>query len=228
MEKTAGTEEEGAVDLFACDIPMSDDDVMEAMREIPGCLEITPGDFKEMYGHACRQAVRRILRVVLAKDVMTRSVLSVTPQMGAAEVAQAMASRGVSVVPVVDEAGFVLGVISEKDFLRLMGAEDFPNFMAVVARCLSHNGCVAVCLRRKRAADIMSSPAVTVLEETPAVEIAGIFNLKRINRAPVVDHEGRLVGIVSRADISKAPFLGGCYQWGSWRSSEAAPKALPG
>ncbi|MGQ9858095.1 MAG: CBS domain-containing protein [Thermodesulfobacteriota bacterium] len=209
MEKTAGTVEEGAVDLPACEISMSDDDVMEAMRKIPGYLDITPGDFKEMYRHACRQAVRRILRVVQAKHLMTRSVLSVTPEMRVAEVAQAMASRGVSGVPVVDEAWVVLGVISEKDFLRLMGAEDFPNFMAVVARCLSQNGCVAVSLRQKRAADIMSSPAVTVLEETPAVEIARIFNLKRINRVPVVDHEGRLVGIVSRADILKAPFLGG-------------------
>ena len=50
----------------------------------------------------------------------------------------------------------------------------------------------------------MSSPAITVTEHMPYMEIARLFIEKSINRTPVVDQEGRLVGIVSRADILEA------------------------
>lgn len=192
-----------------CEIFMGEQDVMEAMREIPGYLDITPSDFQEVYKHACRHAVRRLMQAVRARNIMTRDVLTVGPDLAAAEVARAMASKGIAGVPVVDAQGLVLGVISEKDFFRLMGASEFPNFMAVVARCLTEKGCVAFPLRDKRAKDIMSSPAITVEEDTPAVEIARTFTQKKINRVPVVDKVGRIVGIVSRADILKLPFLGG-------------------
>ncbi len=192
-----------------CEVLMGEQDVMEAMREIPGYLDITPSDFQEVYRHACRHAVRRIMQAVKARDIMTREVLSVGPDLSSREVARAMASKGIAGVPVVDAQGMVLGVISEKDFFRLMGASEFPNFMAVVACCLTEKGCVAFPLREKRAKDIMSSPAITVGEETPAVEIARTFTQKKINRVPVVDKDGRIVGIVSRADILKLPFLGG-------------------
>ncbi len=193
----------------SCEIFMRDEDVMEAMREIPGYLDITPSDFQEVYKHACRHAIKRMMHAVKARDIMTRQVLAVAPDLPAAEVARAMASKGISGVPVVDERKDVLGVISEKDFFRLMGATEFPNFMAVVARCLTEKGCVAFPLREKKAKDIMSCPAITVGEETPAVEIARAFKQRKINRVPVLDKDGHLVGIVSRADILKLPFLGG-------------------
>lgn len=200
----------GASEEFPlCEIFMTDQDVAEAMREIPGYLDITTSDFQELYRHACRHAVKRIMQAVKARDIMTREVVAVGPDLPAAKVAQTMASKGVSGVPVVDEQGEVLGVISEKDFFRLMGASEFPNFMAVVARCLTEKGCVAFPLRDKKAGDIMSSPAITVREETPAVEIARVFTQKKINRVPVLDQGGRIVGIVSRADILRLPFLGG-------------------
>lgn len=193
----------------SCEIFMREEDVVEAMREIPGYLDITPSDFQELYKHACRHAVKRIMQAVKARDIMTREVLTVGPDLPAAEVARAMASKGVSGVPVVDAGGEVLGVISEKDFFRLMGASQFPHFMAVVARCLTEKGCIAFPLREKKAKEIMSSPAVAVQEETPAVEIARIFTQKKINRVPVLDKDGRILGIVSRADILRLPFLGG-------------------
>ncbi len=196
-------------ELGSCGIFMREEDVLEAMREIPGYLDITPSDFQEVYKHACRHALKRMMLAVRARDIMTREVLAVPPEMPAAHVARAMASRGISGVPVVDEKGEVLGVISEKDFFRLMGASDFPNFMAVVARCLTEKGCVAFPLKDKKARDIMSSPAITVQEETPAVDIARILKQNKINRLPVLDKSMHLVGIVSRADILKLPFWGG-------------------
>jgi CBS-domain-containing membrane protein len=198
---------------YAEDIPsgldISDDDVFEAMRDIPGFLDITPGDFKELYRCAYRHAVTRITSRVRAKDLMTKDVFSVRRDTPLQEVAELLAQRGVAGVPVLDAAGRVEGVISEKDFLSRMGGEGARSFMGVVAECLRGKGCVAVSVRAQRAEDIMSSPAVTVGEDTTVMAIADTFTGKRINRVPVVDGEGKLLGIVSRADIVRALGLTG-------------------
>jgi CBS domain-containing protein len=192
-----------------CEVPMEEEDILEAMRDIPGYLDITPGDFKELYKLACRHAVRRFLQRVKVREIMTRAVLTVPAEMPLWEVAQSMAARGVSGVPVVERSGKVVGVISEKDFLRVMGAKEYPNFMAVIARCLKEKGCVVASIQQSTAGDIMSRPPVVVSEDAPVVEVVRILRERTINRVPVVDSEGKIVGIVSRGDILKAPFLRG-------------------
>ena len=186
-------------------VDISDDDIYDAMKEIPGYLDITPGDFKEVYLFAYQHAVERI-SAVKAGDAMVRKVVSVTRKTSLVEVAETMARHGVSGVPVVEEGERVVGVISEKDFLTRMGEEDAETFMGVVAECLKGKGCVAVPVRGQNAEDIMTSPAVTVDEETSIREIAIIFTEKNINRVPVINQEGRLVGIISRADVVRGQF----------------------
>ena len=82
-----------------------------------------------------------------------------------------------------------------------MGEKKTRSTMEVIAQCLSSKGCVAVSMHTGFAKDIMTSPALTVFEDTPVFEIASIFAEKNINRVPVLDKNGHLVGIVARADI---------------------------
>ncbi len=193
---------------FPPGIDLKDEDIYEAMKSIPGYLDITPGDFKEVYRLAYRHALERLSRVVTAREVMTREVVAVGPDTPLAEVAAAMGKAGISGVPVIDSAGKVLGVISEKDFLTHMGVTGPQNFMTLVASCLQSKGCVALPIKKRRAADIMSAPAVSVGPETSIKGIAAIFTGRSINRVPVTDPEGRLLGIVTRGDLVKAA-LGG-------------------
>jgi len=185
-------------------VDISDEDIYEAMRDISGYLDITPGDFKEVYLKAYHHALLRLTRSVKAGDVMTRDVAFVTAETPLREVAEIMAFRGISGVPVVDEGRRVLGVISGKDFLANMGPPAIRTFMEVVARCLSGEECLGAPIRARCAADLMSSPAIVVTEEIPVMEVAEIFTSKGINRAPVVDRDGRVVGIVSRADVVRS------------------------
>src|SRR5208283_5524046 len=117
------------------DIPMeieiSDDDIFEAMKDIQGYLDITPADLKEIYRFAYRHAYDRIMKSVRARDIMTREVFAVRRSTPLEEVAEVMAARGISGVPVVEDDGKIAGVISGKDFLANMGAKDKMNFMAV-------------------------------------------------------------------------------------------------
>ena len=197
MSKNPGSED---TEAYCRPVDISDDDIYDAMKEISGYLDITPGDFKEVFRFAYQHAVER-LSSVKAGDVMVTEVISVTGKTPLDQVAAVMARHGISGVPVVEEGERVVGVISEKDFLTRMGEQDAETFMGVVAECLKGLGCVAVSIRGQNAEDIMTSPAVTVNEETSVMEIANILTGKNINRVPVINREGHLVGIISRADI---------------------------
>jgi CBS domain-containing protein len=185
-------------------IEIKEEDILEAMRAIPGYLDITPADFKEVYRLAFQHALERLRRGVTAAEIMTTDVVAVRPDTPVSEVAAAMGRRGVSGVPVVDTENKVVGVISEKDFLARMGVTEPLNFMSLVASCLKTKGCVALPMKRALAGDIMSAPAITVRPDTPVRDIAALLTQKGINRVPVTDPTGRLLGLVSRGDIVQA------------------------
>jgi CBS domain-containing protein len=182
-------------------VELSDEDVYDAMKQISGYLDITPGDFKEIYGLAFQHAISRLTLAVKAKDIMNRDVLYVTPVTPLKEVAEIMGRRGISGVPVVDEGRKVAGIISEKDFLSHMGMQKNITFMSVVAECLIGNGCMAVDIRGKSAGDIMTTAAISVYEDTSIMEIDNLMRKHRINRVPVLNKNDKLIGIVTRTDL---------------------------
>jgi CBS domain-containing membrane protein len=189
-------------------VDLKEEDIVAAMREIPGYLDITPGDFKQIYALAFQHALERLKREVTVAEIMSHEVVSVQADTPLAEVAEAMGQRGVSGVPVVDDNHRVVGVVSEKDFLKRMGVEESQNFMTLVASCLRSKGCVALPIKKQTAGDLMSAPAVTVSPETRVRDLAELFAARHINRAPVTDAAGRLVGIVTRGDLVKATLQG--------------------
>ena len=115
--------------------------------------------------------------MMTAKDIMTREVVTVTPETPVEELAKILAERNISGVPVVDEAGNVVGIATEADIIT-KGKEG-------------------------KVANIMTREVVSVCEDTPVEEIARILTERGIKRVPVL-REGKLVGIVSRADIVRA------------------------
>jgi len=183
---------------------ISDGDIYEALKEIQGYLDITPSDLKEIYRHAFRHAHERVNRPIKAAEIMTRTVHHVREDTQLKDVAELMARQRISGVPVLDEAGRVAGIISEKDFLSRMGSADTIQIMGIIAACLGGKGCVAMPIRGSKASDIMVAPAITVYEDTSTLKIIEIFATKEINRVPVIDGSGKLIGIVSRADILRA------------------------
>lgn len=189
-------------------IDLTEDDILEAMKKIPGYLDITPHDFKEIYLLAYQLAVTRLSRQVTAAEIMTKDVVLVSEETPLAEVAAAMGARGISGVPVVDENGVVVGILSEKDFLRRMGVTEKQNFMSLVAACLASRGCVALPIKNQSAKDLMTSPVIMVQPDTTIMEIAELFAVRKVNRLPVVDAGGKLLGIVSRGDLVHTAHLG--------------------
>lgn len=133
------------------------------------------------------------------EQVMTRDVLSVRPDTSLKEVARLLAGAGISGVPVTAEDGEVLGVVSEADILvKERRPLDGGNGR------LRHRGTATRGKAEARtAADAMTAPAITIAPRNRVDAAAGLMLDCGVNRLPVVE-DGRLVGIVTRADLVRA------------------------
>ena len=129
------------------------------------------------------------------KDVMTAEVVAVRRDTSFKEMAAVLRRYRVSALPVVDDAGRVIGVVSEADLLAKEALAD-PGVMAEV---LHHKD-----VRKAEgltAGDLMTRPAVTAAPEDPVEQAARMMHFMRVKRLPVVNSGGQLVGIVSRSDV---------------------------
>lgn len=134
-------------------------------------------------------------------DVMTTEVLTVRPETTLKEVARLLGAHGISGAPVVDEGGHVLGVVSEADILA---KERTPRPPGRIDRLLGRREPADRKALARTAGEAMTTPAVTIAAHR-RLDVAAALMLDRgVNRLPVVDRAGVLVGIVTRADLVRA------------------------
>jgi CBS domain-containing protein len=174
---------------------------MAAMKSMQGYIDITPADFREIYRIAYALAKHRLMHALKAADIMTTPVHVVHIDADLITTATLLAEKGISGAPVTDRDDRVIGVISEKDFLGNMGADQRGSFMQVIAHCLKDKGCVATPMVNRTAGDIMTAPAITGTADISISRISALMIEKNINRLPIVDAAGKPVGIVTRSDL---------------------------
>lgn len=140
-----------------------------------------------------------------ARDVMTTSVVTVSPETPVTDIARLLLEKRVSGVPVVDADGRVVGIVSEGDLVRRLEDEDDTgrSWWLDLLATPEERAERYVRAHGRRARDIMTRDVVTVSPDTPLGAIARLLEEKHIKRVPVVEN-GRLVGIVSRADLLRA------------------------
>ncbi len=145
--------------------------------------------------------------VITAGELMTRDVAVVQPDTSLMEAVRLMAHRGISGLPVVDDAGTIVGILTEGDLVRWH--EGCSEKQARWLDMLAEGGNLAPSFlanirdARNKVKTVMSTGVVTVNEDTPAREVARLMTSKSIKRVPVL-REGRLVGIVARSDLVRA------------------------
>ncbi|MBW6393889.1 CBS domain-containing protein [Thermus sp. PS18] len=139
-----------------------------------------------------------------AKDAMTSPVVSVLPDTSLAEVARLMLGKGIGSVLVVDKEGRLMGIVTESDFLKERGVP-FSTFRApmLLGRFLGSDGLEAILAeaRSTRVEEIMSSPVHAVGPEEPLPRVLELMLAYDINHVPVVDGEGKPLGIITRFDL---------------------------
>ncbi len=136
----------------------------------------------------------------IVKDVMTTQVMWVKQDTPFAAIAAALRQYRVSAFPVLNEKGEVIGVVSESDLLTKMalgGGED--PMPGMITGMLRHKELEKA--RGITAADVMTAPPVIVSPEDTVEHAARLMYMRGVKRLPVVDADGHLAGIVSRADV---------------------------
>jgi CBS domain-containing protein len=178
------------------------EDLRDALRKMKTYVDITEEDLKKIYELALHHARARVASRVPVKDVMTKNVVFVKKDADLHEAARILSENRISGMPVIDDNNRVIGVISEADLLMLAGMKKEHVFKDIVRHILGEP--VSARTGGNRVEDVMSFPPITSMADDDIAEVANILDEKRIKRLPVVDAEGRIIGIVSRADIVKA------------------------
>lgn len=130
------------------------------------------------------------------RDVMTRDVVAVHPRGAAREAGALLAAKGYTMLPVVDDDGVLVGVITEADVLR--------DRLPLDPRTLVHGEPArGRPVPRRTVADVMTDPEVVAHPGTDLGELARLMLEHRVRSAPVVDGR-RLVGVVTRRDMLRA------------------------
>jgi CBS domain-containing protein len=141
-----------------------------------------------------------------ASDIMTTQVVSIAPDSSVYDAAKLLADSKISGMPVVDDTGSVIGIVSEGDLLRRVETGTETPRRSWLAQFIAPTRQLAVEYLKERSVrvrDVMSSPAVTVEESAPLTAVAELLGRKHIKRLPVL-RTGKLVGIVSRANLVRA------------------------
>ena len=135
------------------------------------------------------------------QDTMTTKLVTTTPDASLKDAARAMAENHISGLPVVDADGLVIGVLSEADIIA-KEVDDTPRG-SVLQRFLEGPP-VDDRFYARTVGDAMSSPALTITGDRPVAQAASTMLAEGINRLPVVDAKGLLVGLVTRGDLVRA------------------------
>lgn len=146
---------------------------------------------------------------MLAKDIMEKAVISIDGDMSVEEIAKILMKNKISGVPVIDEKKQVIGIVTEADLLSKEKEPRFPSYIEFLGSIIYIEGVKQYeedlkKLVASKAKEIMTTPAHTVEENATIEEVAALMVEKRINRVPVVNTKGELVGIISRADMLKS------------------------
>ena len=157
------------------------------------------------------RAVSRRAGMLSASDIMTRKPVALRSDASIIDAIKVLLRRDISGVPVVDHSGGLVGILSERDCLRVIAVGEYSAADHEKLRSVS---------------EFMSQPTYTVGPEVGIYSLAGFFLTHHERRLPVVEG-GRLVGLVSRRDVLRG--LRKMMRRGplSTSAKERAPKLYP-
>jgi CBS domain-containing protein len=141
-----------------------------------------------------------------ARDVMVAPVITVKPTASVKEAAEMLVENRISGLPVVDDDGKLVGVVSEGDLLHRVeaGTDRRRSWWLQLFTGDTRLASEYIEAHARKVADVMSRRVITAPPDTPLSDIAIRMEKNAINRVPIVDSGGQLVGIVSRTNLVQA------------------------
>ena len=145
---------------------------------------------------------------MIASDFMTKNVITCNENQTVEEAATLMADNGISVIPIVDDAGNLTGIITESDFITKI--QSVPHAM-VTLRSLFGKSFNSTDFEQiykeskgKKLSEVMTKNPKTVDQDATLDEVVKFMGEKNFKRIPVVDGNGKVAGIITRTNVIKA------------------------
>ena len=141
------------------------------------------------------------------KEIMTKDIISITPDTNASEALELLLKMRISGLPVLDEKNKLVGMFTEKEVLSAI----LPSYIEKVGRFMYQENPKAVkqktlAFRHLKVKDVMRRTSVTLDEDTTLCEVARIMLTQKARRTPVLNKAKEVVGIVARGDVVEAIF----------------------
>jgi len=133
----------------------------------------------------------------IVKDVMSPRVIAVRESAGFKEIVWALRRYRVSACPVIDDEDRVIGVVSEADLLFKEADPDLPTGLVRLSWRLAEQTKATAAT----AGQLMTAPAVVIEPDSSVCAAARVMQERQLKRLPVVDEDGKLVGIITRSDV---------------------------
>jgi len=139
------------------------------------------------------------------REIMTKEVKSISPDATAQEVLDLLGKLEISGLPVIDDKNKLAGMFTEKNILSYI----LPSYIEKVGRFVYEENPKTTKkkfaqLSKIKVSQLIRREVITTSEDTTLCEVARLMLTQKARRIPVVDKNGRVVGIVARADILKA------------------------
>jgi CBS domain-containing protein len=148
----------------------------------------------------CPSPVRDVASALRAADVMSREVISVTPDTSVRKVVELLVGKSYRAIPVTQE-GMPVGIITNSDLLKRAGLTIRVELLPSLDTPLLHAELERLAQGGKTAESVMTPGPVTVNQAMPLTQVAEIMAYRHLKRLPVVDDHGAMVGMISRLDV---------------------------
>ena len=143
---------------------------------------------------------------MLVKDLMTKKVKSILPNIPVNQAVDLLWKNKISGLPVTDEDSKLIGMLTEKDVIKYI----LPGYLKNVGSFIYGDNPKAIknkvreLLEERKVCDIMRTQVIALGPEASLSEVARVMLIEKIRRIPIVDSEGRVIGIIAREDVVKA------------------------
>lgn len=182
-------------------------DLQAAMQNFNAYLDITENDLARLYSSAQHNAYVRKFGEIRCAHIMSRDVVTVEYGTDLEEAWALLRLHKIKILPVIDKANRVIGVISLVDFLKRANLKTYEGFaeklIAFVRRSRTENT-----NKPEAVGQIMANPAFTVAEDEFITSLVPLLSDRGLHHVPVVNKEKRLVGIVTQSDLIAALYHG--------------------
>ena len=182
----------------------------QALQSMDTYIDITVDDLMALTQRAEQFASRRATEAIGVRRVMSQPVRTVHPQTPLTDAAHLMVSERISGLPVVDDAGHLVGIITEADFLRALGVpahQPHHNLWQTLESLfshLAHHGDLEA--PEAPVTEHMVKNVVCVTPEQDLHDVIEVMKRNNVKRVVVCDNERRVLGMVTRSDLVRIFF----------------------